>query len=195
MKIKQLALYLPVLILLFILVHNINAQSTDFFDTLLDQKSIHASHSLVFLNITFKEYNGRATITNSDLFVYLKLTKDFDKKKYNAFVVDLIKNKKTLAIDESRVTRNRSRLRGGVFEFILLSKDYAKVDELAGKGKDKFINHFFSKQLMKGKIVREYNDLGVMYKVADKLFQWQLITQIDDTTGLLRLVNCSHKLK
>lgn len=151
------------------------AQSTKFYDKVLNDVERIGSKRLIALDVDSKAYKGRAVIENGDLFLFLQKTKSLDEKTYKPFVKELLINKKPLSVGDVKMEEER---------FIPV-KEFKEVGEYAAKGKEKFMAHYFSGNFMKDEFIEKDKNRDVMFAVADKLFQWQVATLVDDFSGVL----------
>ena len=162
------------------------AQSDNPYDDLLEEFKVNRANNLIFLDIDSDAYKGRAAIENADLFLFLKKTKGINEKTYKLFVKDLLENNKKLNVCTSNLEEAR---------FILLKGQYKQVNETAKKGKDAFIKQYFQEELIKYDIINEVKDIGVMYAIADKLFEWKITTYVDDITALIAIYDYENVIK
>lgn len=161
---------------LFLLLAQVSAaQNTKFYDKVLSDVERIGSKRLIALDVDSKVYKGRAVIENGDLFLFLQKTKNLDEKAYKPFVKELLISKKPLSVGDAKIEEER---------FIAV-KEFKEVSEYAAKGKEKFVAHYFNGNFMKDEFVAKDKNRDVMFAVADKLFQWQVATLVDDFSGVL----------
>lgn len=161
---------------IFVLVQFSIAQHNDFYSKVSEFKKGTLSQ-LIALDIESKTYKGRVIIEKGDLYVFLIREKNLDEKGYELFMKDLLTNKKTLYVCNLKIEES---------DFIPV-KEVEEVMNLGAKGKKEFLNHFFRGRFMKSEILLESKSFDVMYAVANKLFEWNIIIYQDDVTGLLAI--------
>lgn len=162
-------------------------QEDKFYDTVLDD--FRRLGAFVVLDISSDKYKGRAIITNKDLYHYLSETKGFDKAAYKNFVKSLLVNNEILELQDFSLSEAGYSLQNSKenrFTYFELVKDSNEINEIAAKGKDEFIKHFFHKPKERFVIKRGIKDWK---PIIDKLFQWNIAVYTDDETGYLIISN------
>ena len=148
----------------------------DFYSVLLDGYSTHGK--FIAVDIKSDEYNGKAIIENGNLYYFLGETKGFNQNQYKVFVKDLLLKESKLSLGKSDLNK---------WHFIKINKIEA-VENYANKGKNELIAHYFDR------VDNKYFDVFVIKKEIDddetnaviaKLFDWKIVSQVDDETGYL----------
>jgi hypothetical protein len=160
-----------------------SGQGDDFYDRVLaDFNCIHCS--FIAIDVESADYTGRVIIDNGTLYALLSRGKEYDKKNYRDFVKKVLIKKEKLKLDnvflsdakDSLYTSGMNSIR---FDILKGSKE---VDEVAAKGKEEFIKHYFHKPA--GALVVK-DGIEDRNPVINKLFEWRIATLIDDETGYL----------
>lgn len=169
--------------LLCFFIQTSSAKDNDFYDAVIMMPPYGLKSFLAF-DIDSNEYKGRIIIENVSFYLFLSETRDFDEKAYAAFTKDLLINKKVLRINDGDLDLKSNKISDDKFlnvGFIKIMED-KDVNTFASKGKKKFLAHYFEERIINDEAVKEYD---TMYAVANKLFEWQTLTYIDDLSGRL----------
>ncbi len=146
-----------------------NGQS--FFDRLVNS---HAEHSYyLVVNVDSPHYKGKTVIENHVLLLFLYRTQGLPKAKYQSFAKDLLMNKSWLKTKEVNLER---------WGFRKVTK-IKTVDDVAAKGKEEFLKHYFSGKA--GRVIKAGISDDEKSAIIEKLFEWQIAASHDDQTGLL----------
>ena len=172
---KKLKMKVLLALSFILLIQVSSAQAQDFYDAALEPKT--GGKNFIVLDIDSSSYKGRAAIENADLYVFLKIKRGINETAYINYVKDLIANNKKLYICDSEKEE---------FNFIPI-KNIKEINDYASKGKEKFLKHYFRGKLMDSAFTQGLDGLDVMYAVADKLFEWKIVTYQDDLSGLLAI--------
>ncbi len=157
--------------LLFFLMFFMKANCTDtFYSKALND--INSRHSY-FLSIEIQDKQGQRTfvVENGNLFDFLSKNKKVTQEEYVLLLKKVLKNNEALDLKSFTV--------GESFGFYEL-KPNTELEEMALKGKEHFIDHYF-----KNGILRSYIPTSELHFIIDKLFHWCVLAKYDDETGYL----------
>lgn len=158
-------------------------QKEDFYDKVLDDmQCMYCSH--IAIEVESSVYTGRVTIDNNELYFFLNNTKGYDKTVYKNFVKKLLINKEKLKLDDAFLSDSKETILVKTTNLVRFEivKDSDEIKEIAAKGKEEFIKHYFRKPsnlFVINKGIKDWNS------IINKLFEWQIATFIDDETGFL----------
>jgi hypothetical protein len=164
--------------LFLMLGQNCRAIDENFLDEVLSDS--RRNSYFISLKIVVNKQSKNVIIENDDLFYYLFKTKEFNEKEYRLFLKKLIMNDSKLSVKESEIEK---------WNFTIVS-NVKSVSDLASKGQNEFISHYFDGQVLKDNLSENEKNA-----VIEQLFKWNIATNIDDETGYLVLKKLSSKIE
>lgn len=151
-------------ILLCFCVHN----NPTFYDKLLDRVDGHTY--FITIKVKSREFSGKVVVENSDLFYYFNQEKKMSKTDYKKMIIQHIEHNSSIDIG------NADLVRWGLVKVPLIRS----VNLNAKKGLEHFIKIYFNGNILKDGITDKERTV-----IIQKLFEWRILTVIDDETGYL----------
>jgi hypothetical protein len=126
-----------------------------------------------FLSIQLQSSNGkgRFIIENDDLYNYLQQSRKIDKEQYKKMIKDKLMNRLPLEINNNPTSN-----------FIKIP-EIESVNASTKKGIDEFIEIYFENE----KVLKDGVTDNERTVIIQKLFEWGIMSKIDDETGYLIL--------
>lgn len=155
-------------LLLTILLCSCMHNTQVFYNKLLDDVDEHT----YFITIKVKsiEFSGKVVVENSDLFYYFNEVKKMNKNDYKKMIIRNLERNSSIEFGDTDLMR-WNLIKVPVINSINLN---------AKKGLEQFIKIYFNGNVLKDGITDEERTV-----IIQKLFEWRILTVIDDETGYL----------
>jgi hypothetical protein len=158
-------------VLFLVLQTNVYSQ-TSFYNHLFCNLSMGSAYIVV--NVESPDYTGKAVILNESLFGYFIKKQGFNGKQYLNYL------RKALT-DGTKIQLQESDFHKWYFDKL---KTIEAVEKIAQEGREKFLGHYFeANQSIKKNLSKDEKNA-----VIAKLFEWKILTFVDDESGILGYV-------
>jgi len=139
-----------------------------FYNKLLDDVEGHT----YFMTIKIKSigFIGKIVVENSDLFYYFNQVKKTNRSEYKKMIIRSLERNASIEIG------NADLVRWNFLKVPLVNSVNLNVE----KGVEQFIKIYFNGNVLKDGITDEERTA-----IIQKLFEWKILTKIDDETGYL----------
>jgi len=155
-------------ILMTILLCSCMHNTPMFYNKLLD--NVDGNTYFITIKVKSIEFNGKVVVENSDLFYYFSQIKKINKSDYKKMIIRSLERNSSIEIG------NADLVRWNLIKVPLINN----VDLNAKKGLEQFIKIYFNGNVLKDGITDEERTV-----IIQKLFEWKILTKIDDETGYL----------
>ncbi len=149
--------------LLFLLTYSSFGQTLEFYEKAIGHLKCRSCYYIP-LTVESRAYSGKVVVDNYSLFSYLKSAKGFDEQTYQAFMLKLFQENRSLPIGGTEIDESGLFLIGDglVDHSFRIVKPSQAFETISAQGCKKIIQLYFSPELPESETNKDLSCIGMI---------------------------------